>query len=60
MKATVYFTQTYEYEVILPEDLPAEKWIDVTISLAEEKFISEMCRPVAHCDYDQVEIEFEE
>ena len=60
MKATVYFTQIYEYEIILPEDLQEEKICDVAVSLAEEKFISEMCRPVAHCGYDQVEVEFEE
>lgn len=60
MKATAYFTQIYKYEIILPEDLQKEKMHKVAFSLAEEQFISEMCRPIAHCDYDKVEIEFEE
>lgn len=60
MKATVYFTQIYEYVVDLPDGIAQEDMYDEAISLAEEDFIYEMCRPIAHCDYDQVEVEFEE
>jgi hypothetical protein len=60
--AHVVFTQYYEYQVEIPDELydeDIEAAEEEAFNLAREKFEEEMYRPIARTAYDDVEIEFE-
>lgn len=50
MTYTVTFTQYHTYEVEAEDDCEAE-------NKAYERFRNDMCNPVAHTWYDEVEVE---
>ena len=55
MKATVYFTKYYSYDVDLPNDEMDE---DEAISATYDFFRRDCCRPVVDASYDEVEVQF--
>lgn len=59
-KATVTFIKYHTYEVEISDETydSGKGW--EAIKIAEKKFISDMCSPIADTGYDDVEVEFED
>lgn len=59
-KAVVTFVQYHTYEIEISDEIYESGNGREAIKIAEKKFISDMCSPIADTGYDDVEVEFED